>query len=49
MREQAGTSVLANNRCISNPTRPKNEWELFNLRHSVLCNIIERIFDVLKH
>ena len=33
---------------ISNHTRPRNERELFNLRHSSLCNIIERIFGVLK-
>ena len=33
---------------ISNHTRPRNERELFNLRHSSLRNVIERIFRVLK-
>ena len=28
--------------------RPKNKEELFNLRHSSLRNVIERIFGVLK-
>ena len=28
---------------------PQNAKELFNLRHSVLCNIIKHIFGVLKH
>ena len=28
--------------------RPQNPWELFNLRRSKACNIIERAFAVLK-
>ncbi|XP_059650392.1 uncharacterized protein LOC132296188 [Cornus florida] len=28
--------------------RPENPRELFNLRHASLCNVIERIFGVLK-
>src|ERR1700722_7091970 len=28
--------------------RPENAKELFNLRHSSLCNVIKRIFGVLK-
>ena len=28
--------------------KPENAKELFNLRHSLLCNIIEHIFRVLK-
>jgi hypothetical protein len=28
--------------------RPKNVKELFNLRHSLLRNVIKRIFGVLK-
>lgn len=28
--------------------RPENAMELFNLRHSQLRNVIERIFEVLK-
>ena len=37
-----------NTTCIFNHTRPRNEQELFNLRHSSLCNIIKHIFGVLK-
>ena len=29
--------------------RPRTREELFNLWHTGLCNIIERIFGVLKH
>ena len=39
---------FTNTTCISNHTRPRNERELFNLRHSSLRNVIERIFGVLK-
>jgi hypothetical protein len=28
--------------------RPVNKEELFNLRHASLCNVVERIFGVLK-
>ena len=42
-----GTSTT-NTTCISNHTRPRNERELFNLRHSSLRNVIKHIFGVLK-
>ena len=29
--------------------RPQNKEELFNYRHTELRNMIERIFEVLKH
>ena len=28
--------------------RPRNKKELFNLQHALACNVIERIFGVLK-
>ncbi|XP_057771007.1 uncharacterized protein LOC130990791 [Salvia miltiorrhiza] len=31
-----------------NATRPQNAMELFNLRHSKACNVIERAFRIMK-
>ena len=33
---------------LINQTRPKDKYELFNLRHAQARNVIERIFGVLK-
>jgi hypothetical protein len=33
---------------LSHTRRPANKEELFNLRHASACNIIERIFGVIK-
>ena len=34
--------------CFTNPSRPRNDHELFNLRHAALRNIIKHIFGVIK-
>jgi hypothetical protein len=34
--------------CNAKPSRPRDEEELFNLRHASARNVIERIFGVLK-
>ena len=34
--------------CFTNPSRPRNDHELFNLRHTALHNIMKHIFGVIK-